>query len=127
MHDCAARGSGGKILLRFGLGKGWERGLNKVHQVVPVVHVCDVEIVFGSVIGRAKNDFFQQGPPGVGYLEIEFVVADEAEQDAITVDAIVPHHLFHGDITGAGTLVCYVLDKVWIRGHDQMDSRFFLA
>ena len=44
-------------------------------------------------------------------------VADEAEQDAVAVDAIVPHHLFHGNLAGAGALVDYELNEIRVASH----------
>jgi hypothetical protein len=38
---------------------------------------------------------------------VKVIVTDEAEEDAIAVYAIVPHHLFHCNLPGTGALVDY--------------------
>ena len=40
------------------------------------------------------------------------IVADKAEENAVTIDAVVPHHLLHSNLPGAGTLVNDVLNEV---------------
>ena len=63
------------------------------------------------------DDFLQDNPGGFRHLHIEIIVADKAEKDAVAVDAIVSHHLFHGNLTSARTLVDDVLYKVRTASH----------
>ena len=94
------------------MGEAGECGLDQCGKGVTVVYIGDVEIVFGSVVWRPKDDFLQKGPAGLRYLDIQVIVADQAEQDTIAVNALVSHHLFRGNISGAGALVYDVLNEV---------------
>ena len=103
-----------------GLGGGGqlgEGGADEEAEVVAVVHIGDIEVVAGAGIGGTKDHFFEEGLAGVGDFDVEVVVADEAEEDAVAVDAVVTHHLFDGDFSSAGALVNYELDEVCAAGH----------
>ena len=105
------------ILLSLRFRQCRNRDIDQSDQVIPVIHIADVEIVFGAVIRRAKDDFFQQSLPGFRYLEIEVIVADQAEQDTIAIDALVSHHLLDSDFSSTSALVLDVLYKVRIASH----------
>lgn len=45
-------------------------------------------------------------------LDQEIVVTDKTEYDAVTIYAIVSHHLPDGYLAGTGTLVDNILNKV---------------
>ena len=83
----------------------------------PFIHIADEVIVFGTLIRWLQDDFLQDNPGGFRHLHIEIIVADKAEKDAVAVDAIVSHHLFHGNLTSARTLVDDVLYKVRTASH----------
>ena len=61
------------------------------------------------------------------HLEKEVVVANEAKKDAITIGAVVSHHLLDGDFAGTSTLVRDILNEIRIASHNQIDSRLFFA
>ena len=50
-------------------------------------------------------------------FQVEAVVADEAKDDAVAVDAVVAEHLFHRNLARTSALVGDVLNKVRIACH----------
>ena len=56
----------------------------------------------------------------IGRLDIQIVITDLAEEDAIAIDAIVPHHLLDGNLPGARALLHYVLYKICITCHTKL-------
>ena len=73
--------------------------------------------ILRTVIRGSEDDFFQQCPARLRHLDIEIVVADEPEQDAVAIDAPVPHHFLHGNLTGSGALVRNILNKICTTSH----------
>ena len=67
---------------------------------------------------RLQDGFLQDKPAWLRHLHEEVVVADEAEENAVAVDAIVSHHFLHGYLTGTGALVDDVLDEVLTASHN---------
>ena len=49
--------------------------------------------------------------------KVETVVADEPDDFAVTIDAVVPEHLFDGNHSSPGALVGYVLHEVLVACH----------
>ena len=94
----------------------WRKNRNRSFveccQVLPVIHIADVEIVLGAVIRRPRDYFFQYSPARLRHLHVEIVVAYKTEENAVAVDALVSHHLFHGNFTSAGALVDDILYEV---------------
>ena len=70
------------ILFRFRLRKSRNRGFDKCCQVIPVIHIFDIEVDFGAVIWRLKDDFLQDSLAGLCHLHIEVVVADKPEEES---------------------------------------------
>lgn len=98
--------------LRLGLHQLRKCRPDQILQIVPVIHVRDVEMVPGAGVGPLEHDFVQDRLAGIRHLDIQVVVADQAEQDTVAVNAIVPHHLFDGNLPGAGTLVNDELNEI---------------
>ena len=90
---------------------------DKRRQIIPVVHIFDEEIVFRAVVRRTRFDAAQQRAASLGWFQVEAVVADEAEDDAVAIDAVVAEHLFHGDLACTSTLVGDVLNEVGVACH----------
>ena len=107
------------------LGERWKGRLNQSCQIVPVIHILDKEIVLGSDIRRAKNHFLQQSFAGLRHLDIEVVVTDQAEKDTVAVNAIIPHHLLHDNLPGAGALVHDELYIIFVTSHNNPLFKLF--
>ena len=109
----------GDPFLRLGLGGAefGEGGADDEGEVVAVVDVADVEVVARALVRRAQDYFAQEGLAGLGDLDIEVVVADQTEEGAVAVDAVVAHHFLDGDVAGAGALVDDVLDEISVASH----------
>ena len=73
------------ILFHFWLKKSRNRGFDKCCQVIPIIHIADEVIVFGTLIRSLQDDFLQDNPGGFRHLHIEIIVADKAEKDALAV------------------------------------------
>jgi hypothetical protein len=69
-------------------------------------------MVSGAGIRRPEYHFIQHGFAGFRHLDIQVIVADQAEQDTVAVDAIVPHHFFDGNLPGTGALVNNILNEI---------------
>ena len=106
-----------RILPRFRPRKRWDCDLYQISQIIPVVHIADVEVVLGTIIWWPQDDFLQDVPSRLRHLHVEVVVADQAEEDTVAIGAVISHHLFYGNLTGARALVYDVLYKVWIASH----------
>ena len=104
-------------ILHLWLRKRRNRCLDKAGQILPVIHIADVEIVLRSVVRRSQNDFLQQGPAGLRHFDVEVVVTDKAEENAVAICAPVSHHLFHGNFPSVAALVDDILYKVRITSH----------
>ena len=94
-----------------------ERRPHDVLQIIAVIHVADIEIVPGAFVGLPEHDFLQNGLAGLRHLDIKVVVAKEAEQDPVAVEAIVAHHLPDGYRTGTGALVDDKLYEISVASH----------
>ncbi len=69
-------------------------------------------------IRRPEHDFIQNSLTCIRLLYIQVIVANQTEQNAVAVDAIVSHHLLHGNLTGAGALVHNELDEICVTSHN---------
>ena len=90
---------------------------DKRRQIISVVHIFDEEIVFCAIVRRTHLDAAQQRAACVGRLQVEAVVADEAKDDAVAIDAVVAEHLFHRNLACTSALVGDVLNEVRIACH----------
>ena len=103
------------------LGLGGRQGLARLtdehREIVSVVHVGDVEVILRSRIWRAHLDGSQQRTNSFGGLQIEAVVADEAEYLAVAVDALVPKHLPRRYLSCSAALLCDEEHKVFVACH----------
>ena len=90
---------------------------DKRRQIIPVVHIFNEEIVFCALVRRTHFDAAQQRAACLGRFQIEAVIADEAEDDAVAIDAVVAEHLFHRNLARTGTLVGDVLNEVGVACH----------
>ena len=90
---------------------------DKRRQIIAVVHIFNEEIVFRAVVGRTHFDAAQQRATCFSRLQVEAVVADEAEDDAVAVDAVVAEHLFHANLARASALVGNVLNQIGVACH----------
>lgn len=93
---------------------------DKRRQIIAVVHVFDEEIVFRAVVRWTHFNAAQQRTASVGRFYVEAIVADEAEDDAVAVDAVVTEHLFHGNLACTSTLVGDVLNEVGVACHGEV-------
>ena len=100
------------ILFHFRLRKCRDRGFDERSQVIPVIHIADVEIVLGAIVRWPKDDFFQEGTSRLRHFNIEVIVANKAKENTVAIGAIVSHHLLHGNLTSARALVDDVLNEV---------------
>ena len=94
-----------------------KRCLDETGQIIPVIHFADVEIVLRTAVGWSQDNFLQQSFARLCNLDVEVIVTDKAEENAVAISAPVPHHLFHGNLPGAGALVDDELYKVRIASH----------
>ena len=103
-----------RVLLR--LRKRRNRCFDERRQVIPVIHIVDIEVVLGTVIRRPQDDFLQHSPARLRHLDEKVVITNEAEENAIAVGTVISHHLLHGYLTSVRALVYDVLYKVriWI-------------
>ena len=69
-----------RILFRLWFRKRRDCSFDECSQIIPVIHIADVEVVLGTVIRRTKDDFLQEGAPGLRHLYIEVVVASFSRQ-----------------------------------------------
>ena len=65
-------------------------------------------------------DATQQRAASFGRFQVEAVVADEAEDDAVAINAVVAEHLFHRNLARTSTLVGDVLNEVWVACHGEV-------
>ena len=93
------------------------RCLDETGQIIPVIYIADVEIVLRTVVGWSQDNFLQQSFARLCHLDVEVVVTDKSEENAVAISAPVPHHLFHGNLPGTGALVNDELYKVRIASH----------
>ena len=90
---------------------------DKRRQIIPVVHIFNEEIVFCAIVRGTHLNAAQQRAARLGRFQVETVVADEAEDDAVTIDAVVAEHLFHRDFARTSALIGDVLNEVRIACH----------
>ena len=118
------RGSGGGrfsvslILFRLRLWQCITSLADKRRQIIAVVHVFDEEVVFRALVRWTHFNAAQQRAACLGRFQIEAVIADEAEDDAVAIDAVVTEHLFHGNFARTSALVGDVLNEVGVACHD---------
>ena len=93
---------------------------DKCRHIITVVHIFDEEVVFRAVVRRTHFDVAQQRAARLGRFQVETVVADEAEDDAVTIDAVVAEHLFHRDLARTRALVGDVLNEVGVACHGEV-------
>ena len=105
------------FLFRFRLWQCLTGLADKRRQIIAVVHVFDEEIVFRAVVGRTHFDAAQQRAASLGWFQVEAVVADEAKDDAVAIDAVVAEHLFHRNLARTSALVGDVLNEVGVACH----------
>lgn len=108
---------GGNVFLSFKhrgllrLRKRRNRCFDERRQVIPVIHIVDIEVVLGTVIRRPQDDFLQHSPARFCHLDEKVVITNEAEENAIAVGTVISHHLLHGYLTSVRALVYDVLYK----------------
>ena len=85
---------------------------DKRGEIVTVIHICDIEIVFGSIIGLPHLYGPQQLPTRFRRLHKETIIADKSEDFTVTIDAVVTEHLTRRNLTCPTTLVGDVLNKI---------------
>ena len=90
---------------------------DKCRQIIAVVHIFDEEIVFCSVVRCTHLDAAQQRSACLGWFQVEAVVADEAEEDAVAVDAVIAEHLFHRNLARTRALVGDILNEIEVACH----------
>ena len=83
-----------------------------------VVDINDVEVRFCAVVGRSHILATKQFTPCFGGLQVEAVIADETENLAIAVNAIVTEHLLRLNISCTAALVGNILYKIGITCHN---------
>ena len=105
------------FLFLFRLWQGLTGLADKRRQIIAVVHVFDEEIVFRAVVRRTHFDAAQQRAASLGWFQVEAVVADEAKDDAVAIDAVVAEHLFHRNLARTSALVGDVLNEVGVACH----------
>jgi hypothetical protein len=69
-------------------------------------------MVPGTRVRRPEYHFIQYGFSSFRHFNVKVIVANKAEKDTVAVNAIVPHHLFDGNLPGAGTLVNDELNEI---------------
>ena len=92
--------------------------------MVPVVHVCYVEVVFCSLIRRPEFHGLEQCSSCLSRFYVETVVTNESENFPVAIYAVVPEHLSGGDDTRSTALVGDVLYKVCVACHNNFDSSY---
>jgi len=79
-----------------------------------VVDILDVEVGLRTVVGRTHIFVAEQLATRLCGLQVESVVADEAENLVVAVDAEVAKHLLCFDISRTTALVNDILYKIRI-------------
>ena len=82
-----------------------------------VVHLLDIEVRLGALVGWAHLLGAQHPASRLGGLDVEAVVADKAEDFAVAEDGVVSEHLAGGDVACLGALVGDELYKVRVACH----------
>ena len=77
-----------------------------------VIHIGDVEIILCSIVWWTEFDRLQQGTAGIGRLDEEMVIANQTENLAVAIDAVVAEHLLDRYLTRAAALVGNILDEI---------------
>ena len=113
------------ILLQLWRRQRRNRCLDETGQIIPVIHISYVEIVLRTVVGWSQDNFLQQSFARLCNLDVEVVVTDKAEENAVAISAPVPHHLFHGNLPGAGALPVLPLKNGSWNVFGQMTIRSF--
>ena len=90
---------------------------DKRRQIIPVVHIFNEEIVFCAVVRWTHFYAAQQRSASLGRFQVEAVIANEAKDDAVAVDAVVAEHLFHHNLARTCALVGDVLNEVGVACH----------
>ena len=93
---------------------------DKCRQIIAVVHIFDEEVVFRAVVRWTHFNAAQQRAASLGRFYVEAIVADEAEDDAVAVDAVVAEHLFHRNLARTSALVGDVLNEVGVACHGEV-------
>ena len=75
-------------------------------------------MVPGAGIRRPEDNFLQHGLTGICLFYIQVIVANQAEKNAVAVDAVVTHHFPYGYLPGASALVNYILYKIFVTSHN---------
>ena len=75
--------------------------------------------VFCSVVGWAHIDIAKFGSASFCRFQIETIVANETEDDAVAIDTVVAEHLFDHDFASPFALVGDILYKIRIACHDE--------
>ena len=102
------------VLLRLGFRQSLAGFADEHGKVVVVIYIIDVEIGFGTFVGRPEVEGAQERTDSFCGFQVETVVADETEDFSLAVDAVVAKHLLDGDFACTGTLVGDVLYKVCV-------------
>ena len=90
---------------------------------IAAIDIFNEEIVFCSVVGWAHIDIAKFGSASFCRFQIETIVANETEDDAVAIDAVIAKHLFDHDFASPFALVGDILYKIRIACHDNFLQR----
>ena len=79
-----------------------------------VVNFSNIEVVFGTGIGRTRVEGAEYGASCLSGFDVETVITDETEDLTFAIDAIVAKHFPEGNLACTRALVCDVLYKICI-------------
>ena len=105
------------LLAGFGCGEEVEGGLDEGGEVVGIVDVGDEVVRFSAVVGGLEFDGLEERAELRERLEVEVVVADEADGLVGAIKAVVSEHQFGGDWASGSALVEDELDEIWVGCH----------
>ena len=84
--------------------------------MVLVINVGDEKGVLGPLIRLAQLNRPQQGTSWISLLDKEAIVADEPEDFAVAIDAVITEHLTRGNHPRSSTLVGYIWHEILLTG-----------
>ena len=90
---------------------------NQLRKVVVVVNICNVEILFCSLVGRTQFFPSEQRTHSLSRFQIEPVVTNQTKDLSITIDSIIAKHFLGYYVTSSRTLVNNVLHEVYTACH----------
>lgn len=101
----------------FLCGKIDESRLNNLCQIVPIINIGNKKVLLCSVIRWTHHNFAQHLLYRLCWLDKQRVIADKTNHHAVAIETVVAHHLPRCNLPRAGTLLHYILHKIFAASH----------